>query len=91
MAPGRGQGLVYIGQSINSGPLDQTDLKEWRRCNLGGGGEPTFKEEHDMWVLWAGRPVGGAGQPHMSVPLRSALVGCLLECSRVFPRLFRRG
>ena len=41
MASGRRQGLVYIGWSINSGPLDQNDLKEWRRCNLGGGGEPT--------------------------------------------------
>jgi hypothetical protein len=35
--------MLYIGQSINSGPLDQTDLKEQRRCNLGGGEEPTFK------------------------------------------------
>ena len=43
MALGRGQGLVYIGWRVNSGPSDQTDLKERCRCNLGGGGEMTFK------------------------------------------------
>jgi hypothetical protein len=35
------QGLVYIGRSINPKPLDQTNLNGWRRCNLGGAGEPT--------------------------------------------------
>ena len=39
--------MVYIGRSINSGPLDQTNFKEWHRCNLGGGGEPTFEGEAD--------------------------------------------
>ena len=50
MAAGRGVGLLYIGRSINSGPSDQTDLKERRRCNLGGGGELTFEGEANMWV-----------------------------------------
>ena len=49
-AKGGGQGLVYIGRSINSGPSDQTDLKERRRCNLGGGGEPTFEGGADRWA-----------------------------------------
>jgi hypothetical protein len=66
MALGRGQGLVYIGQSINSRPSDQTDLKEWRRYNLGGDGKPTYEREADRWGNWADRPVGGVGWPHMS-------------------------
>jgi hypothetical protein len=41
--------MVYIDRSINSEPSDQTDLKGQRRCNLGGGGEPTFKREADRW------------------------------------------
>jgi hypothetical protein len=39
---------VYIGGSVNSEPLDQTDLNKWCRCNLGGGGEPTFEGEADQ-------------------------------------------
>ena len=35
------QGLVYIDQSINPEPLDQTKLNKWCRYNLGGSGEPT--------------------------------------------------
>ena len=27
------QGLVYIGQSINPEPSNQTNLNKWRRCN----------------------------------------------------------
>ena len=50
MAPGRGVGLVYIGQSVHHEPLDQTDLKERRRINLGGGGEPTFEVGADRWA-----------------------------------------
>ena len=57
---------VYIGDSVNSGPSNQTDLKGRHRCNLGGGREPTFEGEHDIWVPWAGRPAGGADWPHMS-------------------------
>jgi hypothetical protein len=41
--------MLYIGGSVNSGPSDRTNLKEWRRCNLGGGGEPTFEEKADRW------------------------------------------
>ena len=48
---------VYIGRSVNSGPSDQTDLKGWCRCNLGGGGEPTFKAEADRWT----QRLGGLG------------------------------
>jgi hypothetical protein len=59
MALGRGQGLVYIGQSINSRPLDQTDLKERRRYNLGGDGKLTYEREADRWGNWADRLVGG--------------------------------
>ena len=40
---------VYIGGSVNSGPSDQIILKVRRRCNLGGGGEPTFEAEADRW------------------------------------------
>ena len=55
MALGRGgQGLVYIGQSVNSGSSNQTDLKERRRCNLGGGGEPTFEGGTDRWAQGGG-------------------------------------
>jgi len=42
--------VVYIGGSVNSRPSDQTDLKGQRRCNLGAGGEPTFKAEADRWA-----------------------------------------
>ena len=47
MALLEGYRAVYIGGSINSEPSDQTDLKERRRCNLGGSGEPTFEGEAD--------------------------------------------
>ena len=46
--------LLYIGWSINSRPLDQTDLKERRRCNLGGDGEPTFDGGADRWAQGPG-------------------------------------
>ena len=49
MTPGRGVHAVYIGGSVNSEPSDQTDLKGWRRCNLGGGGEPTYEREPNRW------------------------------------------
>ena len=68
MASGRGEGLLYIGGYVKSGPSDQTDLKQRRRCNLGGSGEPTFEGEDDMWVPWADRPASGVGWPHMSAP-----------------------
>ena len=45
-----GEGLLYIGQSINSGPSDQTGLKEQRRCNLGGGGESIFEGGANRWA-----------------------------------------
>ena len=61
------QGYIYRG-SINSGPSGQNDLKGQRRCNLGGGRELTFEGEHDMWVPWASRIVGGTSRPHMSAP-----------------------
>ena len=35
------QGPIYIGRRVNHEPSDQTDLNKPRRCNLGGGGEPT--------------------------------------------------
>ena len=41
---------IYIGGSINFVPLDQTDLKGWRRCNIGGGGKLTFEAEADRWA-----------------------------------------
>ena len=62
------QGLVYIGQSINSGPLDQTNLKERHRCNLGGDGELTFEGGVDRWAQGAGRPAGGADRPTWQPP-----------------------
>ena len=75
---------VYIGRSVNSGPLDQTDLKEWRRCNLGGSGEPTFEGGADRWAQGAGWPAGGASRPHMVAicpPLRWFAFWSLLESS----------
>ena len=59
---------VYIGGSVNSGPSDQTDLKGRRRCNLGSGGEPTFKGKADQGGPQPDRPVGGAGRPHLAAP-----------------------
>ena len=70
---GRGQGLVYIGRSINSRLSDQTDLKERCRCTLGDGGEPTFKGGVDRWAQGTEWPIGGAEWPHMAAtypPLR---------------------
>ena len=58
---------MYIGPFKHPGPLDQTDLKEQRRCNPRGGGELTYQGEADRWDPQAGRPIGGAGQPHMEV------------------------
>jgi hypothetical protein len=77
---------VYIGGSVNSRPSDQTDLKGWRRCNLGGDGEPSFEGKHDMCVPWAGRPQGGANRPHMSAPqglLWWVAVQSVLESSHI--------
>ena len=68
MALGRGYMAIYIGGSINSRPTDQTNLNKQCRYNLGGGGELTFKGKDDMWGPQAGRPVGGAGGPHMLAP-----------------------
>jgi hypothetical protein len=45
-----GTRLVYIGQSVNFGPSDQSDLKGQHRCNLGGGGRSDIEAEDDMWV-----------------------------------------
>jgi hypothetical protein len=81
---------VYIRGSINSGPSDQTDLKGWCRCNLGGGGEPTFEAETDPWIPQASRPSGGASRPPISVMARSS-VSCLLDASRVFPSWYHHG
>jgi hypothetical protein len=44
MSPESGYKDVYIGGSINSGRLDQTDLKRQHRCNLGGGGESMLQD-----------------------------------------------
>ena len=68
MALLRGYRAVYIGGSINSRPLDQTDLKGRRRCNLGGSGEPTFEAKTDGSGPQAVWPAGGADQPHMVAP-----------------------
>jgi hypothetical protein len=70
--------LVYIGQSINPKPSDQTDMKERHRCNLGGGGEPTYEGGTARWDQGVGWPIGGAGHPHMLVSWP------LLRCG-VFP------
>ena len=81
-----GYEVVYIGGSVNSRPLDQTDLKERRRCNLGGGGEPTFEGGADRWALGTRRPAGGAGRPHMAAPrglLRWVAFWCVLDPSQV--------
>ena len=62
------------------------DEQEQRRCNLGGGGEPTFEGGADMWDKGVRRPVGGAGRPHLvaSHPLlRCGVLSSLLESSGV--------
>ena len=48
-ALGGWSGLVYIGQSINPEPSDQTDLNKRRRCILGGGGATDVEMETDRW------------------------------------------
>ena len=73
------QGLVYIVQSINPEPSDQTNLNKQHRCNLGGGGEPTQQRGADRCALEAGRPTGGVGR---CLALRFSVVS-----SRVFQNL----
>ena len=90
MAPGRGVGAAIYRGGVNSRPSDQTDLKGWRRCNLGGDGELTYEGEPDRWGPHASQPRGGAGRPPISASARS-LVGCLLDGSRVFQCQFHRG
>jgi hypothetical protein len=68
--------VVYIGGSINSGPLDQTDLKGRYRCNQGGSGELTYEAEVDSWPPQVDRPVGGAGR--LGSHLGFVMEGCLL-------------
>ena len=63
---GRGDGLVYIGRSINSEPLDLSDLNKRRRYNLGGGGGTNIEAEAARWDQEVGRHIGGADRPHMS-------------------------
>jgi hypothetical protein len=58
--------LVYIGQSINPETSDQTDLNKQHRYNLGGSGDLTFEAESNWCDPQAGRPIGGAGRPHMA-------------------------
>ena len=79
-----GYGLVYVGQSFNPKPLDQTDLNKWRRLDLNGGGKLTFKVEADWWDPQASRPAGGTDRPHMAAPwglLRWKASWSLLESS----------
>ena len=40
--------------------IGSNQLKGWCRCNLGGGGEPTFEGGADMWAQGAGQLTGGA-------------------------------
>jgi hypothetical protein len=63
MSSERGKGLLYIGGTINSKPSDQTDLKQQRKLNLGGGGESTYKGETNRRDPQAGWPMGWAGRP----------------------------
>jgi hypothetical protein len=65
---GGGQGLIYIGRSVNPEPLDQTDSNKRWRCNLGGGGGTDIRAEPDMWDQGVDRPTGGASWPHLSSP-----------------------
>ena len=57
--------------------LESNQLKERRRCNLGGDGEPTLQHGDRQVGPGAGRPIGGAGQPHLaasaSLPRRGVL------------------
>ena len=55
-------GAGYIGQNINSEPSDQTNLKEWHRYNLGGGGGTDVEAKHGRWAQGVSQPmVGPAG------------------------------
>jgi hypothetical protein len=47
MSLGRGVGAAIYRGTFNYEPSDQTDLKQQRRLNLGGGGEPTYEGEAD--------------------------------------------
>jgi hypothetical protein len=60
MALGRGYRAVYIGWSINSGPLDQTDLKHQCRLDLKGGGRVHVEGESEKLCWWTSRSRGSA-------------------------------
>jgi hypothetical protein len=47
MALGRGYRAVYIGQSVNSRPSDQIDLKHRCRLNLKGSGRVHVEGESE--------------------------------------------
>ena len=59
--------------------LGSNRLKGWRRCNLGGGGEPTFEGGADMWAQGVGRPVGGASWAHLAASAPLLWHGVLLN------------
>jgi len=59
MPQGGGQGLVYIGWSVNPEPSDQTSLNKWHRCNLEGGGGTDVEAEADWCAQGIGGPKGG--------------------------------
>ena len=63
--PRGGYKYIYIGQSINSEPSDQTNSHKQHRCNLGGSGEPTLQWEANRAVPQADRPACGTGRPHL--------------------------
>jgi len=54
--------MYTYGQEHNSEPSDQTDLNKWRRLDLNGDREPTYKAEIDILVPQADWPrLGPAG------------------------------
>jgi hypothetical protein len=79
------QGLVYIGESVNPEPSDQTDLKK-----NGVDANPKAVENRHRKEganRWAQGPASLQVGPGCLSP--SALVVCLLESSRTFWSCFR--
>jgi hypothetical protein len=86
--PGGRFAPAYIAWWGEPQPSDQTDLKQWLRCDVEVGWRPS--REAGLTWRWA-----QADQPNMwgqPAPLvclwASALFSCLLVSSRTFPSIF---
>ena len=67
-----GQGLVYIGWSVNLESSDQTDFNKRHGCNLEGGGGTNVEAKADMWDQGTGWPIAETGRSYLEAS-RSSL------------------